>query len=297
MIAASFFAFGLAQTVRYPQVFEAPIVDGEGMEIMLLDKAKHAMKVCPGQYPSISPTGTTFAFAETKWMPGDEVLPGLYSRLKTAAAAPTKAAPKTLITYKGPVTISMPMFSPDGKQICYEVTSQRPDIDDPQRGIYVISAQGGAAKLLYKPKVKPVSMTWPTWTDAGKKVVLADGDDIVWVDVKTKATTKKPSSYLIGDWSKQARLATIRPDQNSGRYAFTLMTRPGSDYNDRNAKVYLVKPGASPAAISGPGLAWHPRWDATGKFLLFYEVGPDHDIAGFHCYDPASSQNAAIWTP
>src|SRR4051812_30196733 len=106
------------------------------MQVMVADKPGQATKLCDGQYPSQSADGKLVAFAKTIWMADASVTVGLSSKLEVIATSGKESAARVLATFNGAVTVAMPMFSPDGKEICFEVVPQRPNVPDPQRGVY-----------------------------------------------------------------------------------------------------------------------------------------------------------------
>ena len=284
MLFAPALAVVLQQTSA-PIVFETPKNRGEAMQVMAVERTS-SRYLCDGQYPSSSPDGKWVAFADTKWMPEDTVIPGLQTKLCLKSTAKGSKPPKTLATFTGPVTISMPVFSASGKSLCFEVAPQRPNLADRQAGVYVIPAEGGPARRLYRPAAGPAAMLWPTWTDQDKKLVLVDADQIVWVDANTAAVSRKPASWLIGDWSRESAIAMVRPcPSNPDLYAYTLRSKPGSAMLPRNSFVYLSSPGETPMPISNEGSSWHPRWEPSGRGILFYQVPPGRNLANLRRYD------------
>ena len=295
MISACLVAFAIRQSGQFPQVFETPLNGGEAMQVMLLDREHHATKLVNGQYPSISVDGKMFAYSDTKWMPEDSVIPGLYTKLQVANTT-GHLNPRALATYKGAVAVSMPMFSSDGTKICYEVTTQRPNLTDPQVGIYLVSVKGGKSTLLYKPTVRPAQMCWPVWNGDGKSVVLIDGEDIVWVDVATKKVTKKPARYLIGGFADNFRLFMVRPSPKvKDAYVFTLKSKPGQPFDERTSHIYVGRPGGKPVVASSEGTAWHPRWESDAVHIEFYRVGADQNIASLYRYNIATRETSTLW--
>ena len=268
------------------------------MQVMVANKVNHASRLCDGQYPSQSSDGKLVAFAKTIWMADESVTLGLSSKLEVLSTSGSAATARVLATFNGAVTVSMPMFSPDGKEICFEVVPQRPNVSDPHRGVYVIPVSGGKPKLLYKPTFMPAAMTWPGWTSHGKEVLLTEGTNLVWVDEASKKVTQKPASFLIGtEWAKDSRLSMMRASPtNADSFAFTLTHLPGQPLADKHENVYLGKPGAAPKAISSGGTGWHPRWAADGKGIFFYEVGHGGGVADFRYCDVKSGQAQTVFT-
>lgn len=283
------------QSVRYPIAFETPVDGGEAMQVMVTDRKEHATKLGDGQYPSNSPDGKLVVFAKTLWMADESVTLGLSSKLEIQPVDGSSPA-RVLATFNGPVTVSMPMFSPDGKTICFEVVPQRPDLADPQRGVYVIPTSGGKPRLIYRPTSKPAAMTWPNWTTSGKEILLVDGDDLLWVDVATKKDAKKPSSFLIGDWTKDSRISMVRAcPTDPDVFAFTLTHLPGQPLVAKHENVYMNRVGATPKAVSGGGTGWHPRWTPDGLGIYFYEVGPAGGVAQFRYYDRKAGKATTLY--
>jgi Tol biopolymer transport system component len=288
--------FALAQSVSYPVVLERPKADGESMQIVALDGALNPRPLFDGQYPSSSNNLKHVAFAVTKWMPDEQVVPGLWTQLfvRKSTKSPEHAVP--LATFKGPVTLTMPMFSPDDRKICYEVTPQRPTISDKQRGIYVVSTKGGQSQLIYTPRTQPASNCWPSWTNSGKGVVLVDGPEIVWVDVATKAITRGPSSLLLGEQSTKSRVFMLRASPTNAKlFAFTTRPALGSAFEAAHSMVYVGRVGETMRAVSGAGSSWHPRWTPDGKALLFYRVSPGHNQPDLVAFDVATKSESTIF--
>lgn len=284
------------QVIRYPVAFETPVDGGEAMQVMVADGKEHATKLGDGQYPSSSPDGKWVAFAKTLWMADENVTLGLSSKLEIQAADGASPA-RVLATFTGPVTVSMPMFSASGKEICFEVVPQRPELADPQRGVYVIPASGGKARLVYRPTTKPAAMTWPNWTAADKQILLVDGDDLLWVDVSTKRVAKKPASFLIGsDWTKDSKVSMVRAcPTDPDVFSFTLTHLPGQPVIAKQENVYMSRVGVTPKTISGGGTGWHPRWAPDGLGIYFYEVGPSGGVAQFRYYDRKSGKATTLY--
>src|SRR5947209_3790392 len=108
-------ALVLVPALRYPIAFEATVPGSEAMQVMVADKQWHATRLCDGQYPSQSPDGKLVAFAKTIWMVDPSVTAGISSKLEVAATSGKDPTPRVLATFHGAVTLSMPVFSPDGK--------------------------------------------------------------------------------------------------------------------------------------------------------------------------------------
>jgi Tol biopolymer transport system component len=231
-------------------------------------------------------------------MPDEDVVPGLWTQLFVRKSTKSLDMAIPLATFKGPVTLSMPMFSPDDRQICYEVAPQRPNVQDKQRGIYVVSAGGGKSRLIYTPTAKPARNCWPAWTDSGKSIALVDGPDLVWVNPATKAVQRKPDSWILGEQAANTRVTMLRPNPRHGdQFAFTTGPAPGSPFETRHSMVYLGRPGEPPHPVSGTGNAWHPRWTPDGKALLFYRVAPGQERADLVAYDLSTNSEATLYRP
>lgn len=289
----------LSPSLTFPIVLERPKADGESMQIVALDGPLKPRPLFDGQYPSTSTDSKWVTFTITKWMPEETVVPGLWTQLFVRKTTKSLDPAIPLATYFGPVTLSMPMFSADDRQICYEVAPQRPTITDKQRGIYVVSSKGGKSRLIYTPQSKPARLSWPSWASAdAKSVVLVDGPKIVWVNTGTKAATSRPSSWLLGDESPTTQISMLRPcPTDPDLYAYTTTPIPGARFEPRHSMVYVGRHGEAPLAISGTGNAWHPRWTADGKSVLFYRVAPGHDRADLVAYDVETHAETTLFQP
>lgn len=135
----------------------------------------------PGNYdeskPAWSPDGKLIAFASKRSQPD----PDRNSQFGLYAIAPEpNSTPRLLTLYEGEVGDSQwasgPVWRPDGKEIAFVAAGDPKLIYYSTHHLYVVSAQGGAARILTRRFDR--NLMEPRWSEDGKSIYLLFENDL-----------------------------------------------------------------------------------------------------------------------
>ncbi len=168
---------------------------------------------------------------------------------------------KLQLTYP-PANISMPRWSPDGKQIAYACV-----LPEKFQAACIISADGGAAEEL-----QIGDQHWPDdpqWAPDGRSLILAL--------YPPGLVSTKPQDYSVGQFDRQANKITVLPGSEGmlaprwspdGRYISTFSV------DGKKAMLVDLSSGKWSELTSGTILQY-PNWSPDSKYAYFEDLGTD----------------------
>ena len=150
---------------------------------------------------------------------------------------------------------SLPVFSPDGRQIVFAATAEKAGAHD----LFVINADGSNRRRL---TTHPDSDTTPTWSPDGKEIAF------------TSDRTGRPQIYIMSaSGTGQPRRLPI-PDRDADRptwapspyneIAYTALNGPGWDI-----KIHDLGTGQTKQLTFGEGTNESPVYSPSGRHLAF----------------------------
>jgi eukaryotic-like serine/threonine-protein kinase len=160
-----------------------------------------------------------------------------------------------------PMGVSMPRWSPDGKQIVYICA---PPAKTPR--VCIVSRDGGAIE-----EIQPPGSNWPDdpqWTPDGKSLLLAQ---------YPPGVSGKPQDFSSLQYDLQAKkFTTLAGSEGTVGPRLSPDGRYISAFSADTKRVMLLElsPGKWSELAAGTALQY-PNWSPDSKYVYFEDVGPD----------------------